>query len=893
MPILDFDAETIGIHDLFSSTLPCILVDRDGLIRKASPAANDLCSSPLNRSLEEAFAISMGSLAEHLASQGLRVLVGKCTDVNQRTSHVIAQAAEWPSATLIMLTDLSSSRHAEERRFDVTPYPVLRLSVDGLILFANRAAEQKLGANLLNRSLPDFFPEVARAELTRSLATNPRDSQEFDLPAPDSVKIAGEAKEVRLYLMPDLGPANYLIGRVGVISWDPYESFRDRINQAVNRAGGWVDAFREMLDVLREAVPHDRAFFGVLGEEGTRFRITLVHPSPDPPWPRRWINVPPQRLERLSKGPYVERDWAEVMKKIPELALDPTVSRNLKDGILTTLMLPIGRQGQPDGVLTLASRNQGAFGGQALPMLSSLRIESHVATLLRMAEHEDVAAVRKIGDDIVKASSVAGAFDLLLKGLVEHFQWDHAAIFFADRVGKRTLIARQYPHLNEVGMLDELAVSPGYTQPLDPDLPRESGMLGAAFFADGPKVVVDTEALDADGNPPLNYRTPDGAKPRRSAMTLPIKSNGDIRWLLDIESLTTHAFGIQDSQVVAKIVADLEQKVALLNERVLSVALLDIIEQGSVISSRDGHILRANRRAKDLLRLDLAGDNWGRIADHGADLSSQAILASRDIIERQPIRIRGLEGGVGNAVLASRRALDEDTGDSVWLLTDLRVDEWQHDSRFIESTIREVARQVRGPLQLAASFVKRIADGSATRDLAPRAVAELGKADLTYEKIAESFEARKAPLRGRRPLLLDAIVADVLEHLPRSDGCRIHSTMPRTSLRVAGDGGRMKFALRLIIIFFLTLIKDPPAHENKIYLQLLRRRAKAVIGLSLDSTSKSGARLVKLAAESGVPLETASVIIAAHGGQIVGAGLDSGYPCLEVRLPLSEADHAA
>jgi hypothetical protein len=89
------------------------------------------------------------------------------------------------------------------------------------------------------------------------------------------------------------------------------------------------------------------------------------------------------------------------------------------------------------------------------------------------------------------------------------------------------------------------------------------------------------------------------------------------------------------------------------------------------------------------------------------------------------------------------------------------------------------------------------------------------------------------------------------------------------------------------------LIKDPPAHENKIYLQLLRRRAKAVIGLSLDSTSKSGARLVKLAAESGVPLETASVIIAAHGGQIVGAGLDSGYPCLEVRLPLSEADHAA
>jgi len=40
--------------------------------------------------------------------------------------------------------------------------------------------------------------------------------------------------------------------------------------------------------------------------------------------------------------------------------------------------------------------------------------------------------------------------------------------------------------------------------------------------------------------------------------------------------------------------------------------------------------------------------------------------------------------------------LDPDTGDSVWLFTDLRVDEWQHDSHFIESTIREVARQARG-----------------------------------------------------------------------------------------------------------------------------------------------------------------------------------------------------
>jgi PAS domain-containing protein len=885
---------SIADGHLLSSALPCLLVDGDGIVVNASPAAERLCVSLANRPLAEAFGISREALAEHLASQGKRVLVGESVDINEHTNHVVAQAVQMPerSGTLVVLTDLQPSRRAEEQRFDVTPYPVLRLSFDGHIVFTNEAAQRQLGANLIGRRLSDIFPETARAELIREFATDPRESSEYDLPAPDALQSSEGATEVRLFLMPDLGPGDYIIGRIAVVSWNPYEKYRDAISTAVNLGGGWERAFRAMLDALRVAVPHDRAIFGVFAEDGTRFRVTLVHPQPEVPWPRRWVNVPPDRAARVAKGPYIDNNWDETIKAYPKLLDDPTVKRNIEDGIVGMLVLPIGGQGIPDGVLTFASRSKAAFDDQALPLLGSLRVESYVATLLRMAEREDIAAVGRIGDAIVKAQNIPDAADLLLKDLVTHFKWDHAALFFADVAYKRTVLARQYPNLSKSGAMDELAVVPGYWQPLDRDRPEESGMLGAAFFAGEPLVVEDTEARGPDGKPLFHYRTAEGSKQRRSAMTVPIRVNREIRWLLDIESLTTHAFGNDDKRMVERIVRRLEQRMALLTERVLSVALLNTIEQGTIMTDRGGRILRANRRARELLRLNGEWADWGKIERYGADEQSRNVLASHAIVERQPLRICGEEGGVGNAVLASRRDLDLDTGDSFWLFTDLRVDEWHHDSHFIESTIREVADQARGPLMLAVSFVKRIAEGALSSDLASRAVAELGKASLTYKRIADSVEARKDPIRTRRSLQLDSLLRDLHKALPKWDAGQIDLFLPRSHLCVSGDGARVELALRLIVAFFLGRLHHTAAHDKIIDLALRQRHGMAVIKLSLREAEKPGARLQKLRLQVGAPLETASIIVTAHGGQIYGAGLDSGSPQMEVRLPLQEADHA-
>jgi PAS domain-containing protein len=889
MPYPTLEGNALNVH-LMASPVPCLIVDRQGIILDASPGVTHLCPSVVNRPLAEVFGISQEALTEHLASQGNRALFGETVDFRRRRNPLLAQALPLAKdgAALLVITDLGPTRRAEEKRFEATPYPLMRLSNDGHVLFSNSAADRALGvepSGLSNRTLPDLFPEAARRELTQVCRDDPRESRQLDLPAPVALRSSADVLEVRLSLMPDLGPDDRVLGRIAVISWDPWEKQRDRISEALTQGAGWASTLRNALDILREIVPHDRAVFGVLAEGGTCFRTTLVHPPPETPWPRRWIIAPPERQTRLAEGPFIDRDWARNVKNFPELADDPIVNQNLADGMRAMLVLPVGGQGRPDAVLTLAARSEEAFDGPALPLVSTLRVEAQLARLLRMADREDAAAVKRIGDNILDASSIATAAESLLVGLVEQFQWDHAALYLADQAGRRVLLFRQHPFLDASGTRNGLAVPPDYTQPLDPDCPEESGMLGATFWTGQPLVVEDTLALSREGKPPHNFRAGSTSSPQRSAMTVPVRLDGEIRWLLNIVSRTTRAFGNEDKRMVSEIVSDFEQRFALLGERLLSSELLEISEQGAVVTDRAGRILRANRRARDLLQLSGEPRGWGMLSDRGADEQAKRLLASRHTVERQPLRICGIPGGVGNAITASRHDLASDAGDSVWLFTDLRLEEWQHDSRFVESTIREVARQARGPLMLAASFVKRITDGASNADLAARAMAELDKADLTYERIAASLAARKQPVRARRLLPVNVLLSELLKTLSRQDARRIVYAPPRKILRVQGDGGRLELALRLIVASMLARI-----HDDRIYLTLQRRSGMAVLTLSPHDARKSAIRSQELRVEPGAPLETASIIIAAHDGRIVGADLNGGSPRMAVILPLAESN---
>ena len=112
---------------------------------------------------------------------------------------------------------------------------------------------------------------------------------------------------------------------------------------------------------------------------------------------------------------------------------------------------------------------------------------------------------------------------------------------------------------------------------------------------------------------------------------------------------------------------------------------------------------------------------------------------------------------------------------------------------------------------------------------------------------------------------------------------------------ISGDGGRIELAFRVIVAFFLAKLRYHGVDGKIIDVALLERAGVAVTKFSFRQAEKSGSRLTKLRAQSGAPpLQTATIIITAHRGRIVGAELDSGTPRIEIRLPLfSEVDHGS
>jgi len=102
------------------------------------------------------------------------------------------------------------------------------------------------------------------------------------------------------------------------------------------------------------------------------------------------------------------------------------------------------------------------------------------------------------------------------------------------------------------------------------------------------------------------------------------------------------------------------------------------IEQGTIMADREAAILRTNRRQKELLRLK-AARRLGVGLRLRADEQSRNVLASHAIVSGNHFEFAAWKGGLENAVLAQA---DLDPVQAiVWLFTDLRVDEWQHDSQ--------------------------------------------------------------------------------------------------------------------------------------------------------------------------------------------------------------------
>lgn len=870
---------------LISSSFPCALTNRDGVLTAINPAAARLLpQARVGQALPPLLGLDLARMHAEAAEQVPEPLPGLAEAPDGATVALLAHPMLAESGGLVVgLTDLTSAREAEQRRFEKTPYSTLRLDAEGRVRYANSAARVLFGDFRAGRDFAPLFEPAIAEQIRRAFEAVVRTEDAQSVPVACGFQVlAGDRSfpsEPWVTLLPDYAPGGRLTGVLAVIRERILEALRLQVREAaaIDAKGraeprAWAEGMRALLDVVALAVPFDRAYFTRFSDDGAWARPVFVHPGES--WPAAWVPVPTRMRERLRAGPF-PFELKELLEADPELAENPLVARHVADGMISHFVLPVPF-GQPQATLTLASREAGLFrdarGGNAAGAASwttaedawplppsdaavGLQLETPLLALLRRIERHDGEAER-IGDRVEGAKTVPEATRVLLQGLVEHFGWDHASVFVAERgpEGTEFRLFVQHPAKDADGGEHPLAIPWNHRQPLydpapdelfDEELARASGMLGAAVRSarhGGSGVLVAADVSDPRTHGKAPHWFLPVSRDQASALTVAITIDGRTRWVLDTVSRHPNAFIEQDGARVAALVRRLADRVAALRAAAINETLIELVQQGVVVTDGAGTILRANRSAQDILGLPVGRPPDGVRLHDRLRPDADGRVAPLPERERRRAKVRlGPAGGEGHDVWVERFQDSTETRDLVWLLDATERDAFTHDARYIQATVEEVARQARGPLLLASALARRIVHGTEARiepvaDAAKQLRAEIGKADITFERLAETADVRRAPKREEAAVDLGELVAGIKESLPAADGALIDG--PTGEATVAGDRGRLSFALRTLIGHLLVRAPErievalrPSAQDGAaLSLRAVRRGAEAADG---------------------------------------------------------------
>jgi hypothetical protein len=194
-----------------------------------------------------------------------------------------------------------------------------------------------------------------------------------------------------------------------------------------------------------------------------------------------------------------------------------------------------------------------------------------------------------------------------------------------------------------------------------------------------------------------------------------------------------------------------------------------------IIVDRAGKIRLTNRWANALLCRHgefLLGQT---LAEFGAEESDQELLKSSSLLAQGSVKLRVGEVGKGVDVptLATRIAINDDYRHQLLLFTDLREREQQSDWSYLEQTVDEVAQHARLPLLLADGLVRdareKLGKDCSISKTLEDALRHLGRADITYERLANTLAVRRKPDRPAQVFDALDVLRQTVADLPDDD----------------------------------------------------------------------------------------------------------------------------
>jgi PAS domain-containing protein len=394
---------------------------------------------------------------------------------------------------------------------------------------------------------------------------------------------------------------------------------------------------------------------------------------------------------------------------------------------------------------------------------------------------------------------------------------------------------------------------------------------------------------------------------------------GRIRWMLHVETREAHAFHGPDFDSLTELTGLLQHGIDQRAMAEINEVVMNETRQGVVVAGMEGTILSTNKAARRLLGVHGERPQKNFMSDYTAeqDVCAQEVFKGFAATEKRRIELLG-EDGQTRPVLATRRILKGSFDTAIWFLVDVKARQWEVDMRFMRETAADIAQQTRAPLALASSLVRQMtalcrgAPASARTsgaDLEKRLLAEIGKADITFERLAESIDLRRYPVRTPTSLDLGRLVQRIVDGLPERDRKVIVVPEQAMPYPVNGDTERLGYVMRSLLAYLIRVRSD----EGNVQVEIEKNEAQVLLSLMLtDAMStpapdwlrrpkdRMGMAVCAAREYASLALKGAKRVIEGHGGTLTvctrgSAGQDDAPPAwlgFRIALPLTAGDRS-
>lgn len=677
-------------------------------------------------------------------------------------------------------------------------------------------------------------------------------------------------ERVELALLPDPGPDQRILGAIALIRSCKLEDGRERLKELAMETGAWRTRLAAVVHELRNFLSFDFVTFGVYSADMSAFRATYIEPA-TMVWPSIWVKVDQGIRLWLTEGHTWERDLSDFIAKHPQIAEDPVTRRYQAAKTRAFVTVPVLSDTGPVCSLTLCSKQPDVYDEESLALLRQLAIDQVLTTFHHEQQLELETVAREIDELVGSAESLKEAAGYLVSKLHAFFEWDHVSIVTRDRRHSLFRLVRQ-------AHADGCAIPDNFWQRDD------QGMLGLTLRENEHRTRKDRECLivsDEKTAKAYNYQPTNPAM--QSALTCPIWFNGVWRWILNIEAVELNAFHETDKDEVLRIVRTLEASLHRLYQAKLNHVILESTREGIIVVDHDGKILDANQMASE--RLLGTRENYGNIVTYGDDDTTRQILKG-DLAAASRRLVFKPRSAAPRAVLGLRSDLADELQASVWFLTDLDTFDWNVDFRYLRTIANDVAQQTRPSLMLASAVLQKMVKevqasgiGPKIKAFAEQAVAQVAKADITFERLAELQSIMKSPKREAKPVDLCELIEDVVASLPEYDRKNIDCEAEVKAV-VLGDRSSLGFVFRSLIDYLLRCLVDDDGEKSVVEMRIRPAENEAcLVLLKLSNTLRLNEtpeqqgdplwQAVNTAhIDTGVGLAAIQEIVAAHQGAL-------------------------